>query len=82
MQALYWQTCPHSNVEVLFCTLSQGPQENKKGDTMCNYDEALKCTAQELGIHVHGSHDGIVTLGLAIVFVMTIIVIMNWWVNY
>ena len=48
---------------------------------MCNYNEALSCTAEEIGVHVHGSHDGIITLGLAIIFVMAIIVIMNWWIN-
>ena len=31
---------------------------------MCSNAEILACTAQELGIHVHGSHDGLIWLSV------------------
>ena len=33
-----------------------------KDKTMCSNAEILACTAQELGIHVHGSHEGAIYL--------------------
>ena len=40
---------------------------------MCSNAEILACTAQELGIHVHGSHDGLIWLS---VLPLTIIVLL------
>ena len=31
---------------------------------MCTNDTILACTAQELGIHVHGSHEGLIYLAI------------------
>ena len=33
-----------------------------KDKTMCSNAEILACTAQEIGIHVHGSHEGAIYL--------------------
>ena len=40
---------------------------------MCNNDAILACTAQELGVHVHGSHEGLIWLS---VIPLTIIVLL------
>ena len=40
---------------------------------MCSNAEILACTAQELGIHVHGSHDGLIWLS---VLPLTIIILL------
>ena len=31
---------------------------------MCSNQEILACTAQELGIHIQGSHDGLIYLAI------------------
>ena len=40
---------------------------------MCSNAEILACTAQELGIHVHGSHEGLIYLAI---IPLTIIVLL------
>ena len=42
---------------------------------MCSNDEILACTAQELGLHIHGSHDGIIFLAIIPITLLLLIVL-------
>ena len=42
---------------------------------MCTDDTILACTAQELGIHIHGSHEGLIYLAIIPITIIALMLI-------
>jgi len=42
---------------------------------MCTDDAILACTAQELGIQIHGSHEGLIYLAIIPITIIALVLI-------
>jgi len=42
---------------------------------MCTDDTILACTAQELGIQIHGSHEGLIYLAIIPITIIALVLI-------